>query len=82
MKTYGPSVNLDAWEPCLHLTGEGAEERTRQERDRAEGRATMLVEFEKYGLKVLVGGDHGKPRCVRALKKLALAGPASLLDYL
>lgn len=48
--------------------GEGAEERTRQKRERAEGRANILVEFEKYGLKVLVGGNLGKPCCICALR--------------
>lgn len=37
------------------------EQRTGQERERAEGRANILVEFEKYGLKVLVGGNLGNP---------------------
>lgn len=73
LKTYGASGNLDAWNCVCILqvsnTLQVREQRTGQERDRAEGRATTLVEIEKYGLKVLAGGDHGKPCCIHALNK-------------
>lgn len=71
LKTYGASGNLDAWNCVCILqvsnTLQVREQRTGQERDRAEGRATTLVEIEKYGLKVLAGGNLGKPCCIRAL---------------